>query len=89
MIIYNKLGGYLKERKLRYSDLQRATGLSPSLVAKFQKNRPVNTESIDKICSYLCCQPGDMMEWVKDEKEFEKKAIEAQIAELQAKLKTM
>lgn len=61
--------------------------LSPTIIAKFQKNRSVTTDTIDKVCTYLKVQPGDIMEWV--ENEAEKIAIEAQIAELQAKLKTM
>ena len=41
------------------------------------------------MCTYLKVQPGDIMEWVEDESEAERKQIEAQIAELQAKLKNM
>lgn len=89
MIIYNKLGNYLKSKDMKYIDLQREIGLSPTIVAKFQKNRSVTTETIDKVCTFLQCQPGDIMEWVENENEAEKLAIEAQIAELQEKLKTM
>ena len=93
MIIYNKLGDYLKKQNMKWVDLQNAIGISPSVMAKFQKNRSVTTETIDKICTYLKIQPSDMMEWVSEEeyqqKNAEKIAIEAQIAELQAKLKQM
>lgn len=89
MIIYNKLGDYLKSKDMKYIDLQREIGLSPTIVAKFQKNRSVTIDTVDKVCTYLKCQPGDIMEWVEDENEAEKKQIEQQIADLQAKLKTM
>lgn len=89
MIIYNKLGDYLKSKNMKYIDLQREIGLSPTIVAKFQKNRSVTIDTVDKVCTYLHCQPGDIMEWVENENEAEKKQIEAQIASLQAKLKTM
>ena len=93
MIIYSKLGDYLKSQNMKYIDLQRELSLSPTIIAKFQKNRSVTTETIDKICTYLKIQPSDMMEWISEEeyqqKNAEKLAIEAQIAELQAKLKTM
>lgn len=89
MIIYNKLGDYLKSKNMKYIDLQKEIGLSPTIVAKFQKNRSVTIDTVDKVCTYLHCQPGDIMEWVEDENEAEKKQIEAQIASLQAKLKTM
>lgn len=56
-------------------------------------NRPISTESLNKVCEYLKVQPGDIMEWIPDE-EYEKQnaeklAIEKQIAELQAKLKQL
>ena len=45
------------------------------------------------MCEYLCVRPFEIMEWIPDAewnaKEIEKQAIEAQIAELQAKLKNM
>ena len=61
--------------------------------AKFSKNKPMNTDIINKVCEYLCVQPSEIMEWIPDEEynkaNEEKQAIEAQIAELQAKLKQM
>ena len=53
----------------------------------------MNTDIINKVCEYLHVQPSDIMEWIPDEEyqkaNAEKIAIEAQIAELQAKLKQM
>ena len=57
-------------------------------MANFSKNKYVALSIIDKICKELECQPGDILSYV-DESEAEKAKIEAQIAELQAKLKTM
>ena len=39
MIVYNKLGNYLKSKNMKYIDLQRKLELSPSMTAKFTKNR--------------------------------------------------
>lgn len=88
MIVYNKLKSYLEQRGMKYIDLQRQIGFSPSVTAKFQKNRPVNTESINKICEYLQCQPGEIMEWIPDEEgqQKEREKIQRQIEELQEKL---
>ena len=88
MIVYNKLKSYLEQRGMKYIDLQRQIGFSPSVTAKFQKNRPVNTESINKICEYLQCQPSDIMEWIPDEEgqQKEREKIQRQIEELQEKL---
>lgn len=93
MIVYNKLGDYLKKNGLLWKDLQTAIGIAPGIMAKFQKNRPCNTDTINKICEYLKVQPGEIMEWVADE-EYERQnserlAIEAKIAELQSQLKAM
>ena len=93
MIIYNKLGDYLKSKNMKYIDLQRELGLSPSMTAKFTKNRTVSTDTINKVCEYLKVQPSEIMELIPDadyeKTNAEKLAIEAQIAELQAKLKQL
>ena len=93
MIVYDKLGDYLKSQNMKYIDLQNALGLSPSMTAKFTKNRIISTDTLNKVCEYLKVQPSEIMEWIPDadyeKANAEKQAIEAQIAELQAKLKTM
>ena len=89
LIVYNKLGGYLKANNMKWIDLQIAIGISPSVMAKFQKNRPVNTETIDKVCTYLKVQPGDIMEWVESEEMLKEKELKAQIAELQKQLEQL
>ena len=78
---------------MKYIDLQRELGLSPSMTAKFTKNRTVSTDTINKVCEYLKVQPSEIMEWIPDadyeKTNAEKLAIEAQIAELQVKLKQL
>ena len=91
MIVYDKLGDYLKSKNMKYIDLQRELALSPSMTAKFTKNRTISTDTLNKVCEYLHVQPSEIMEWIPDAEynkaNEEKQAIEAQIAELQAKLK--
>ena len=93
MIVYDKLGDYLKSQNMKYIDLQRELALSPSMTAKFTKNRTISTDTLNKVCEYLHVQPSEIMEWIPDveyeKQNAEKQAIEAQIAELQAKLKQM
>lgn len=93
MIVYNKLSDYLKAKNMKYIDLQRELELSPSVIARFQKDRSVTTDTLNKVCEYLQVQPSEIMEWIPDseyeKQNAEKQAIEAQIAELQAKLKKM
>ena len=93
MIVYDKLGDYLKSQNMKYIDLQNALGLSPSMTAKFTKNRIISTDTLNKVCEYLHVQPSEIMEWIPDSEyetaNAEKRAIEAQIAQLQVILKKM
>lgn len=92
MIVYTKLGMLLKERKMSWSDLRKA-GLSQNMPTRFSKNENINGDTLNKVCEYLCVQPSEIMEWIPDadyeKTNAEKLAIEAQIAELQAKLKQL
>lgn len=92
MIVYKKLEKLLQDRNMQWKSLCDA-GISINMPAKFSKNKPMNTDIINKVCEYLCVQPSEIMEWIPDAEynktNAEKQAIEAQIAELQAKLKTM
>ena len=91
VIVYDKLGDYLKSKNMKYIDLQRELALSPSMTAKFTKNRTISTDTLNKVCEYLHVQPSEIMEWIPDAEyekaNAEKQAIKAQIQELQAKLK--
>nr|DAK87465.1 MAG TPA: Cro/C1-type HTH DNA-binding domain protein [Bacteriophage sp.]DAS83209.1 MAG TPA: Cro/C1-type HTH DNA-binding domain protein [Caudoviricetes sp.]DAZ80697.1 MAG TPA: Cro/C1-type HTH DNA-binding domain protein [Caudoviricetes sp.] len=92
MIVYYKLANVLKERNMTWKDLRMA-GLSQNMPTRFSKNENINSDTINKVCEYLQVQPSEIMEWIPDAEynkvNEEKQAIEAQIAELQAKLKTM
>ena len=92
MIVYTKLGLLLQQRKMSWSDLRKA-GLSQNMPTRFSKNENINGDTLNKVCEYLHVQPSEIMEWIPDteyeKQNSEKQAIEAQIAELQAKLKTM
>lgn len=92
MIVYKKLEKILQDRNMQWKSLCNA-GISVNMPAKFSKNKPMNTDIINKVCEYLQVQPSEIMEWIPDaeyeKKSAEKAQIEAQIAELQAKLKNM
>lgn len=92
MIVYKKLEKILQDRNMQWKSLCDA-GISVNMPAKFSKNKPMNTDIINKVCEYLHVQPSEIMEWIPDAEyekaNEEKQAIEAQIAELQAKLKQM
>ena len=61
-ISYNKLWKLLIDKKMKKKDLQKASGISSSSVAKLGRNENVNTEILQKICSALNCDISDIME---------------------------
>ena len=66
MINYGKLWGLLESKGLKKTDLLEVVS-SPTL-AKLSKNENVNVEIIGKICDFLECQPGDIMENISEKK---------------------
>ena len=66
MISYVKLWFLLKERGMKRTDLLEV--ISSATLAKLGKNEMVSLSVIEKICDYLDCQPGDILENVKKEK---------------------
>lgn len=88
MIVYNKLARILESRNMTWKDLV-GSGISVNMPYKLSSNARVNTDTIDRICSFLKVQPGDIMEWVENEDVLKRKEIEEQIAVLQEQLKSL
>lgn len=71
-ISMRKLNALLESRGLKKFDLRKA-GFNPNIVDKvlsgtLNKQKRVDTETINRLCAFLNCQPGDIMEYVEDEK---------------------
>lgn len=66
---YNKLWKLLIDKKLTKTELRTATKISSSTLAKLGKDEFVSTDVLSKICEYLDCSIGDIMDMVKDENE--------------------
>lgn len=66
-IRYYKLFDLLNRRNMKKSELRKV--ISSATVAKLSKGEYISGEAIDKICQFLNCQPGDIMEVVKWEGE--------------------
>lgn len=63
-IKYYKLFDLLNRKDMKKTDLLKIIS-SPTL-AKLSKGEIVTTEVIQKICDFLNCQPGDIMENIED-----------------------
>lgn len=92
MIVYKKLDKLLQDKKMQWKDLCDA-GISVNMPQRFSQNKTMNTDTLNKVCEYLQVQPGEIMEWIPDEK-YNKvneaiASIEQQIAELEAKKKQL
>ena len=65
-ISYNPLFKLLIDKGMKKTDLCEKVGLSLGTVAKFSKGETVDGKIIARLCEYFDCQPGDIMEYVKD-----------------------
>lgn len=61
-VSYKKLWKLLIDRDMKKKDLRGLAGISSSSIAKMGRNEYLNTEVLDKICSALHCDIGDIME---------------------------
>lgn len=73
-IRYYKLFDLLNRRNMKKSDLRQI--LSSATVAKLSKGEYISGEAIEKICSFLHCQPGDIMEYVENGKDCNEENVE-------------
>lgn len=71
MAIHINLDLMLVKRKVTSRELAQAIGLSETNLSllKSGKVKGVRFASLDAICKYLDCQPGDILEYVPDEEE--------------------
>ena len=65
-----RLDVLLAERKVSVNDLAAAVGITPVNVSVLKNGRAkaIRFSTLDAICRELDCQPGDILEWVEDDK---------------------
>ena len=69
-IIYDKLLNLLKEKGYNTTKIRRENVMSQSAWQKIRTGTgDIDTRTIKRLCALLNCQPGDIMEYVKDEEE--------------------
>ncbi|BFH61897.1 helix-turn-helix transcriptional regulator [Paenibacillus jamilae] len=67
MISYKPFQKLLIDREIKKQDLLKMTGISSATMAKLNTNEYVSLEVIDKLCTALGCQPGDLLEHITDQ----------------------
>lgn len=65
-----KLNAVMGEKFVRGNALAELTGMSKESISRLRNTRNlkrIEADTLEKLCSALECQPGDLMEWVPDE----------------------
>lgn len=65
-LCYKKLWHQLIDHDMTRSDLREAIGLSPTTLAKMSKGEAVAMPILEKICSTLNCDIGDIVSYVPE-----------------------
>ena len=65
-ISYRKLFSKMQEEGIKKIDLRTKYGINPKTVDSLVNNRSVTVDTIMQLCEILDCQPGDLLEYVKD-----------------------
>ena len=65
-VSYKKLWKLLIDKDMKKQDLQKAAGVSWSVVTKLSKGETVSMDVIIKICKVLECDIGEIMELLPD-----------------------
>lgn len=65
MIVYNRLWNTMTEKGVTQYKLV-VNGISHSTLARLKNNQPVNTDTINKLCSILDCNVEDVMEFKEE-----------------------
>lgn len=72
MISYKKLWVQLALKEMSKADLRKAADISPNTMTKLRRNEPVNLATLEKICTLLNVDFGDLIEHIPDEENAEK-----------------
>ena len=65
-VCYKKLWKMLIDKDMIKKDLRLQTGFSTTTMSKLSKDENVSMDVIEKICTVLNCDVGDIMEFVPD-----------------------
>jgi len=70
MAIVVRLDVMMARRKVRSNELARAVGITQANLSllKSDKVKGIRFSTLEAICKYLDCQPGDILEYVPDER---------------------
>ena len=61
--------GRRERRRVRYEDIRDATGINKNTLTRLANDRAnlVAVSTIDRLCAYFDCQPGELLVYISDE----------------------
>ena len=65
-ISYNKLWKLLVDKKMSKADLRKAAGIAPNTMTQLRRDEEVTLAVLNKICSTLNVDIGDIMEFMPE-----------------------
>ena len=65
-ISYNKLWKLLVDKKMSKADLRKAAGIAPNTMTRLRRDEEVTLAVLNKICSALEVNIGDLMEFLPE-----------------------
>ena len=65
-VSYNKLWKLLIDKDMKKMELLEAVEMSPNTLAKLGRNEDVSMDVLKRICEYLECDIGDIMELIQE-----------------------
>ncbi|CDD65438.1 putative transcriptional regulator [Firmicutes bacterium CAG:882] len=66
-VSYNGLWKILIDKNLQKKDLTEELNISSATIAKMGKGEQVSMDVLERICTYLDCNIGDIMSFEKEE----------------------
>ena len=67
-ISYDKLFKVMSDKEIKKKDLREKYNMSPTIINRLTKNSNVAVDTIAYLCEILNCQPGDIMEYIPEDK---------------------
>lgn len=69
MICYDRLLKIFDERKITSYTIRKDNVIGQASWKKIHEGGHVDTRTLDALCKYLNCQPGDIIEYIPDEEQ--------------------
>ena len=67
MIVYDKLWQTMKNKGITPYALINQYNVSAGQLSRLRKNQNISSHTINTLCDILDCQPGDLMEYIREE----------------------